>query len=579
MCAPMRSTLSFSIVTRAWRIALGCGAALVTVAVGAQLARVAGGTVDVQLLAINDFHGALEPPSGDIGRIRDIDAGGIEYLATHLARLRATNPNTVTVSAGDNIGGTPLLSSVVHDEATVEALTLAGLELSALGNHELDEGWWELYRIQRGGCHPEDGCQDGTPYAGAAFTYLAANVTLDPRAADPGVLARAGLRGREPRPLLPPSAIREIDGVRVGFIGLILQEAPRVVLPASIRGLTFLPEAEAANQAAQALRAEGVRAIVVLMHQGGARPGDDINGCDGLSQDLVERVRQLAPDIDVVVSGHSHEAYTCTIGGILVTSAAANGRLVTDIDLQIRRSDGEVVAKSARNVMVTRDVAKDPAQSALIARYRPIAEQVGARVVGTITESLARADTGAGESTLGRVLADVYLKAGQTTGGGAELAIMNPGGIRADLVASRSLRPSPVTYADLFAVLPFSNEVIVKSVSGEAVLEALEQQFGAERTRVMQVSEGFTYAYDPTRPRGQRVDRSSVRLNGAPFDSSRRYRLVTNSFLWAGGDGLVALRSGTDPVTVGIDVDVVADYFSHHSPIRAAPQRRIRRAR
>ncbi|HEY5616803.1 MAG TPA: bifunctional metallophosphatase/5'-nucleotidase [Vicinamibacterales bacterium] len=555
---------------------MACAVAIVT-ATAVQLAQAPEATVDVQLLAINDFHGALEPASGGVGRIASADAGGIEYLGAHLARLKAANPNTVIVSAGDNIGGTPLLSSLFHDEASVEALNLAGLQVSALGNHELDEGWWELYRIQKGGCHPVDGCQDGTPFSGASFSYLAANVTLDPQKADPQFLKLADVRGTEPRPLLPAYAIREVNGVRIGFIGLILQAAPTVIIPASIRGLTFGPEAEAANDAARVLREQGVRAIVVLMHQGGDQRGSDINGCDSMSRDQVELMSRMSDDIDVVVSGHSHQAYNCTIDGKLVTSAASTGRLITDIDLRLRRSDGEVVAKGARNVVVTRDVDKDSRQSALIARYRPLAEKVGNRVVGTIVSSLLRGASDAGEFPLGNVVADAFLEAGQTPGGGAELAFTNPGSIRADVVAGDSMGPSPVTYAHLFSVLPFGNEVIVKSLTGDALVEVLEQQFGSERTRIMQVSKGFIYAYDTGRPRGQRIDRSSVRINGAPLDPARRYRVATNSFLWTGGDDLGGLSRGTEPVTVGVDVDVVADYFSRHSPVAAGSLDRIRR--
>lgn len=554
--------------------------AVVVVAVAAlQLARPAG-TVDVQLLAFNDFHGALEPPSAGTGRIGETDAGGVEYLAAHLARLKAIHPHTLVVSAGDNIGGTPLLSSLFHDEPTIEALSLAGLEVSALGNHDLDEGWWELYRMQNGGCHPVDGCQDGTPFAGAAFRYVAANVVLDPRHVDPDLRARAGIQGADPRPLLPPYVVHEFDGVRVGVIGLILQAAASVSIQASIQGLTFLPEADAANEAARRLRAEGVRAIAVVMHQGGVQAGSDINACDGVSPDLVALVEAFDDDIDVVVSGHRHAAYNCTIDGRLVTSAAANGRLITDIDLRIRRSDGEVTAKSARNLVVTRDVPPDRAQSTLLARYLPIAGTIGARVVGSITAEFTRAMTPAGESALGRLLADSYLRAaGETPGGRVDLAFTNPGGIRADLVAGGPTRPAPVTYAELFAVLPFGNELIVKSVSGAALLQALEQQFGPDRTRIMQVSRGFTYAYDTTQPPGRRVDRSSVRVNGAPLDPARQYRLATNSFLWDGGDGLAALRSGVDAVTIGVDVDVVADYFARQSPIAPDAQDRIRRLR
>ena len=489
----------------------------------------------MQLLAINDFHGGLEPTSGGTGRIGATNAGGIEYLATHLARLKATNPNTVIVSAGDNIGGTPFLSSLSHDEASVEALNLAGLQVSALGNHDLDEGWWELYRIQNGGCHPVDGCQDGTPFAGAAFTYLAANVTLDPRRADPAVLARAGVRGAHPRPLLPAYAIREVSGVRVGFIGLILEEAPEMIISTSTRGLTFGPEAESTNEAAHALREKGVRAVVVLMHAGAERAGGDINGCEGMSRDFADLVNRMSDDVDVVISGHTHRAYNCLIGGKLVTSAASNGRLITDIDLRIQRSNGEVLSKSARNIVVTRDIPKDPDQSALIAHYRPVAEKVGTRVVGTITGDLTRIARGAGESSLGDVIADALLEgARKTPGASADVAFWNPGGIRADLVAPAGSEATPVTYAQLFSVLPFGNELIVKSVTGDAILQFLEQQFGVERQRIMQVSDGFSYAYDLSRPRGERVVRSSVRINGAPLDLNRTYRVATSNFLWGG---------------------------------------------
>jgi 5'-nucleotidase len=340
-----------------------------------------------------------------------------------------------------------------------------------------------------------------------------------------------------------------------------------------------VPEADAANEAARALREQGVRAIVVLMHQGGDQRGD-VNACNGMSRDLLELVDRFSDDIDVVVSGHSHQAYNCTIGRKLVTSASSSGRVVTDIDLQVRRSDGEVVAKQARNIVVTRDVPKESAQSELIARYLPVADKIGNRVVGTIVSSLVRQPSDAGEFPLGSVVADAFLEAGKAPGGGAELAFTNPGSIRADVVALEgSHKASPVTYSALFSVLPFGNEIIVKSLTGDELMEVLEQQFGADRTRIMQVSRGVTYAYDPGRPAGQRIDRASVRINGAPLDPARRYRVVTNSFLWGAGDGLRALSRGVDPVTVGVDVDVLADYVSRHSPLAAPAPNRIRRIR
>lgn len=556
-----------------------CGAAVVTVAAVVQLAQSRDATVDVQVLAINDFHGALEPASDGNGRIASTDAGGIEYLATHLARLKATNPNTIIVSAGDNIGGTPLFSSLSHDEATVEGLNHAGIELSALGNHDLDEGWWELYRIQQGGCHPVDGCQDGTPYDGARFQYLAANVTLDPRRADPAMLARAGIQGAEPRPLLPGYVVREMDGVRVGFIGLELQDAPGVILASSIVGLTFGPEADAANKAAAELLAQGVRAVVVMVHDGLDGTYTGVNGCENLSGRFLETVKGMSDDIDVVLSAHSHLAYNCTIGRKLVTSAASSGRLITDVDLKIQRSTGEVIAKSARNMVVSRDVPKDASETALLEHYRPFAEKEGGRVVGSITAPLTRMDNAAGESALGDVIADALLEATRKVPGArAEIAFWNPGGIRADLPAKAGAATTPVTYAELFSVLPFGNILITKSVTGDMLLQMLELRLRTT-PRLLQFSDGFSYAYDPSRPAGQRVDRASVRINGAPLNPQQQYRVATSNFLWDGGEGNVMLRSATDAATVGVDVDLVAEYFSSHSPVRPGPQNRIRRIR
>jgi len=315
-----------------------------------------------------------------------------------------------------------------------------------------------------------------------------------------------------------------------------------MIISTSTRGLTFGPEAERTNEAAHALREKGIRAVVVLMHAGAERAGGDINGCEVMSRDFADLVNRMSDDVDVVISGRTHRAYNCLIGGKLATSAASNGRLITDIDLRIQRSDGEVLSKSARNIVVTRDIPKDPDQSALIAHYRPVAEKVGTRVIGTITGDLTRIARGAGESSLGDVIADALREgARKTPGASADVAFWNPGGIRADLVAPAGSEATPVTYAQLFSVLPFGNELIVKSVTGDAILQFLEQQFGVERQRIMQASDDFSYAYDLSRPRDERVVRSSVRINGAPLDPNRTYRVATSNFLW-GGAGMTPLR-------------------------------------
>ena len=544
--------------------------------------------MDVQLLAFNDFHGSLEPPTGANGRIGQVEAGGVEFLTTHLERLKAANPNTLIVSAGDNIGATPLLSGMFHDEPSIEALGLAGLNLSTVGNHEFDEGWWEVYRLQTGGCHPVDGCQDQSPFRAAPFQFLAANVVLDPQRVDPQMLARSGWRSATGRPdtLFPASAIREVNGIRIGFIGLVLRATPEIVLPEAVRGLTFRPEVESANEAAAALVRQGVKAIVVLIHEGGTPgAGATFDSCEGLTGPIVDIATRMSADIDVVVSGHTHQPYNCTIGTKLVTSAASYGRIITDIDLRIDRSTGEVVARSARNTIVTRDVPKSAAQGALMAGYRPFYATLAARVIGTATTELVRAANAAGESALGDVVADAFLAAtADSSAGGAVAAFANIGGIRTDLLGTPPTTaggPRTITYSQVFEVLPFANRVVTRTLTADTILRLLEQQFdnpGPGRRTILQVSSGVAYEFDLTRPAGQRVIRGSVTIAGRPLDPGARYRITTSDFIWGGGDGFSVATEGTEPTDAGIDVDVLSAYLTKHAPVSPGPQTRIRRA-
>ena len=543
------------------------------------------GSVDVQLLALNDFHGNLEPPSGSSGRIGSVEAGGVEYLAAHLARLAADNPRTIIVSAGDNIGASPLLSGLFHDEPTIEALGQAGLQFSAVGNHELDEGWSELYRMQHGGCHPVDGCQDGTPFAGAPFAFLSANIRLDPAHADPAALARLApkVRPRRAGPLFPPYAINDVGGVRIGFIGLTLREAPRLVQASGIVGLTFVDEVAAAREAARALRRRGVRAIVVLIHEGGVPADVDPGGCGALSGAIVPIVSALADTVDVVISGHTHRAYVCTVGTTLVTSGESFGRIVTSVILEIDRRTGAVRSKRARNEIVSRDVERPAGQSALLEHYRPFAAAIGGRPVGTITTSILRAANAAGESALGDLIADGMLDASRDPAqGGAAVAFMNTGGIRADLTGAPPAADGvrTVTFADAFNVLPFANRILVKTISGRGLLRLLEQQFDnpvAGRHAVLQPSAGVGYSYDLSRPAGQRVDPGSLTLHQVAVDPDQTYRVAMPDFLWAGGDGFAAALEGTDqrPPNPLVDVDVLAAYLTRRAPVQPGPQDRI----
>jgi 5'-nucleotidase len=513
----------------------------------------AAAIANVQILGFNDFHGALEPPRGANGRIGNVDAGGAEYFAAHLARLRAENPNTIVVSAGDNIGASPLLSGMFHDEPTIEALGAAGLQISAAGNHEFDEGWAELRRMQSGGCHPDDGCQDKTPFAGARYEYLTANVVVDPGA----------------QTLFPATAVKVVDGVKVGFIGLALRGTPAIVQSRFVQGLTFRPEVDAGNEAAAALVAQGVKSIVVLIHAGGRPETPDVNSC-GVTGSIVDIAEGLSPDIDVIVSGHTHRAYVCAFGTKLVTSADANGNVITDIDLRIDRATGEVVSKHARNVIVTRDIAKSAAVTTLLDHYRPFYTALGARKVGSITAPLLEAANANGESALGDVIADAILDGTSApSAGGAQVGLWNNGGIRADLLGGPAApgSPAPVTFAQAFDVLPFGNRVEVRTVTGATLMTMLG-------TGVFQVSRGLSFTYDPSRPRGQRAVGETVKLWDTVIDPAARIRVAASDFIWNGGDAMPTLESW-DRIDAGTDIDVFVAYLEKHSPVKPGPQDRI----
>lgn len=517
--------------------------------------------VKVQLLAFNDLHGNLEPPAGSSGKITlpddsKVDVGGVAFLATHVAALRADNPNTIVVSAGDLIGASPLTSALFHDEPTIEAMNQLGLAYTAVGNHEFDDGASELLRMQTGGCHPIDGCSDGSPFPGADFKFLAANVLVSEQPI---------------KTLFPSYAIHELDGVRIAFIGMTLESTPDIVTPIGNAGLTFLDEATRANALVPELQAVGVEAIVVLIHEGGYQSGY-YDQCEGVSGPIVAITEQLDPAIDVVISGHTHSAYNCVIADKLVTSAASFGRLLTDIDLEISTLTGDITTATASNVLVTRDLA-DPDLSAFVATYKDLAAPLANKQIGTITATLDRYPPmmKPGLSTMGAVIADSQLAAtAPVMLGAAQIALMNQGGVRADLLypkAPGELVDGVVSYGEAFAVQPFGNSLVVMTLTGAQIDAVLEQQFSQNFSNVLQVSQGFSFAYSASAPLGARVDPASIKLDGVALEPDQSYRVTVNSYLAAGGDGFSVLLDGTDRLGGPNDLDAFADYLAEQSPI------------
>ena len=502
--------------------------------------------VHVKLLAINDFHGNLKPPRGGI-RIKDpadasktieVAAGGAEHLATAVAQLRAKNPNHAFVAAGDLIGATPLLSALFRDEPTIESLSAMGLEISAVGNHEFDKGSAELLRMQRGGCHAGEGCKGPQPFKGASFKYLAAS-TIDTATG---------------QPILPAYHVKRFEGIPVAFIGLTLKDTPNIVVPAGVAGLRFDDEAASVNRWVPELKAQGIEAIVVLIHEGGM-PSGDYNECPGISGPIVGIVNKLDKAVDVVISGHTHRAYNCRIDGRLVTSADKYGTVLSEIDLVLDPKTGDVVQARADNLIVRTDrFAKDPGQTRLIEAYELLAAPLAKRVVGKIGATLSRDESPAGETPIGQVVADAQLAATRAPAdGGAQIALMNPGGLRASLGAGAD---GSVRYEDLFAVQPFYNNLVTMTLTGAQLVEVLEAQWlNQARPRILQVSRGFAYRWDMARPPGQRIVPGSVTLDGQPIDAAGNLRVTVNSFLAGGGDGFATFKQGRDLRTGAMDVD------------------------
>lgn len=534
------------------------------------------GAVNVQILALNDFHGNLLPPTGSSGRVQisppgvlpvvNVDAGGVEYLATHISTLRATNPNTVVVSAGDMVGASPLLSALFHDEPTIEAFNLIGLDFNAVGNHEFDEGWREIARLQKGGCHPVDGCQDGDGFAGANFQFLAANVVQQSNG----------------KTIFPAYKVRSFGGTKVAFIGMTLEGTPLIVTPSGIADLDFLDEATTVNALVPELKAKGIKTIVVLIHEGGTPTAFSYNGCPGISGPIVDIVNNLDDEVDLVISGHTHQPYNCVIDGRPVTSAFSFGRLVTDIDMTIDSSTGQPTSIVVDNKIVTRDVPKATLLTELIDKYNAIAAPLANRVIGSITTNITRTNNEAGESALGDVIADGQLAATSDPAlGGAVIAFMNPGGIRADLTYAGSPAgegDGNVTYGEMFTVQPFGNSMVTMTLTGAQIERLLEEQFAGctlATARILQVSEGFTYTWSASGPVCDKVDPATIMLNGVVIDPAANYRVTVNSFLADGGDSFPILIQGTDRLGGAVDTDAFEAYFLANSPVVPGPQNRI----
>ncbi len=514
---------------------------------------------ELSIFSINDFHGHIQPksptplmprlPDALTGELKPQAAGGVAYLAAAMSKLRAGREHSVFVAAGDLIGASPLLSSLLKDEPSLAALGELDLVASALGNHELDAGLIEFSRKARGEC-PAGGCA-WPEYKGPGFPYLAANM-LD---------AQTG------KPVLATHVIKEIAGFKVAFVGAVTRDTPMVVVPKAIVGLRFADEADTLNALLPQLRAEGAQILVAVMHEGAVHKGsanDASYECPGLQGRGVDIARRLDPAYAIIISGHTHQAYTCKINGRLLVQAGSYGGWVTESRLTVDGAGKLLDAQAVNHPVLQSVYTPNPAFVALVQRAAELTAAVRNKPVAELKQGAQRATQAPfGDSPLGNLIADSQLAYAKKRGP-ADLALMNPGGIRADL----SVEPGrPVTMSDLFAIQPFANELVVMTINGAQLRELLLRQLpkGEAPPRFLQISNSLRYQWrmgaDGVAQLGE------VRVNGQPLDDARAYRLVVNNFMADGGDGQSVLRQGSERVSIGVDIDAMVELLTENPAV------------
>ncbi|UBV41794.1 bifunctional metallophosphatase/5'-nucleotidase [Deinococcus taeanensis] len=536
-------------------------------------------TADVTVIGVNDFHGNLLPTSfrvpdpADRTKTLTVQAGGIDTIGGVLADARRANPNTVFVGVGDMTGASPLVSALLRDEPTINALNQLGMAVNVVGNHEFDNGVTELMRYQKGGCDsnaPERACKFNPTFAGASFPYIAANV-LDEKTG---------------QPILPAYKIVKVGPARIAFVGAVLKDTPTVVTPSGVAGLRFADEVESINRVLPDIKRQRPDAIIALVHQGGtSKEAFDVVDCKTLTGDIVKIAQSLDPSIGAIMTGHTHRGYNCVVPDPagrprVVIQGDSYGHLLQRLDLQVDTRLHRLLSVKASNVVVdAAKQAKDPALTALVTKARELTDPLSKQVVATLgVEQITRTANAAGESQLGDVIADSQLAAAAPADkGGAVIAFMNPGGIRADLPVNVPNAGKTVTYGDVFTVQPFGNVMMVITLTGAQIKAALEQQFdnpGAGQNRILQVSRGFTYTWDNSKPKGEKV--SDVKLNGQPLDPSASYRVTMNNFLADGGDGFTVFAQGTSRLGGNVDLDAFQTYLKA-AAVTPEPLNRITR--
>jgi len=511
--------------------------------------------VELQILALNDFHGNINTFSSSFG-----GTGGAQNLATNIAAAEDGVRNSIFVSAGDLIGASPLISALFHDEPTIEVMNEIGLDINGVGNHEFDEGPAELLRMQKGGTHPVDGNLDGDRFRGAQFRFLSANVTVDATG----------------KTLFPAYTIKNYQGVKVAFIGLTLEGTPSIVTPSGVAGLTFHDEAETVNSIVRQLRRKtNIESFVILLHEGGMSDGGQNDCGTTLTGPIASIVPEFHDAVDLVIAGHTNDEFICEIDGKTVTMADNAGRLFTDIDVTLDKKTKDMTVVSVNNLPNLQSAADDPDVQAIIDKYDTLSAPLANTVIGSVSTDITRIDDAEGESPLGQVIADAQLAATAPAGfGEAVVAFMNKGGVRdeIDFAPSGAEAAGAVTFGEAFAVQPFGNSLVTMTLTGDQIDILLEQQFEGAVSK-LDVSEGFTYSLSASAVPGSKV--SAIAINGVAVDPAASYRVTVNSFLADGGDNYPVLVQGTDRLGGDVDLDALVAYFAANETVTPGPQDRV----
>jgi 5'-nucleotidase len=533
----------------------------------------------LRVLTFNDFHGNLQTPAAPDG-LRP--AGGAAVLAAYLQAARARDPgDTLIIHAGDLLGASPPITRLLQNEPAIQFLNLLADAacpygeathffaaatwrqepdpchvIGTPGNHEFDAGPAELLRLLNGG-NAKAGPFLQNPWRGSRVPYVCANV-LDKRTG---------------RTLLPPYTVVVIQGIPVGVIGAVLKETPTLVPAWATADLTFTDEATAINAAAKELQAQGVHTLLVTIHQG-VVPVSTPQGFEWHGP-LLRIVAQLDPGIDVVISGHTHN-YTNALWPdragkpVLVVQDFSYGMAFGELTLKLDRRSGRVLAKAATVLPAWADAGAGLHPDASVAKLTQDAQDaVGprvARLLGHSAIALTRSMSAAGESVLGDIVADAQRAAVH-----ADMALMNPGGLRADLA------PGPITWGDVLTLHPFGNRILALQMTGAQLRRALEEQWSADPAAIPRIlkTSGLYYAWDPARPAGSHVvlacDAQHRRILAAAT-----YRVAVNDFLVGGGDDFKGF--GSLPVAqVGpLDTEAFESYLKTlHGPLTAPSGPRI----